>query len=81
MTVLRSDLATYQSKALIRTFRAMKDCIVDNKGLLDQRQYLQLSMANFLIDPTEDGSPSADYLPCVPSTRSRFSELLGLSQK
>ena len=44
MTVLRGDLATYQSKALIRTFRAMKDCIVDNKGLLDQRQYLQLSM-------------------------------------
>ena len=36
MTVLKGDLATRQSKALIRIFRAMKDYIVENQGLLTQ---------------------------------------------
>lgn len=44
MTVLRGDLATRQSKALIRTFKAMKDYIVENQGLMNQRDYLQLSL-------------------------------------
>lgn len=44
MTVLKGDLAVSQSKALIRTFRAMKDYIIENQDLLGQRQYLQLSM-------------------------------------
>ena len=44
MTVLRGDLATRQSKALIRIFRAMKDYIVENQGLLTQHDYLRLSM-------------------------------------
>ena len=44
MTVLRGDLATKQSKALIRTFRAMKDYIVQNQDLIDQHNYLRLSM-------------------------------------
>ena len=44
MTVLKGDLAISQSKALIRTFRAMKDYIIENQDLLGQRQYLQLSM-------------------------------------
>lgn len=44
MTVLRGDMATRQSKALIRTFRRMKDYIVDNQGVLGQREYLQLSL-------------------------------------
>lgn len=44
MTILRGDLAVLQSKALIRTFRAMKDYIIENQDLLGQRQYLQLSM-------------------------------------
>ena len=44
MTVLKGELAISQSKALIRTFRAMKDYIIENQDLLDQRQYLQLSM-------------------------------------
>lgn len=44
MTVLKGDLAVNQSKALIRTFRAMKDYILENQDLLGQRQYLQLSM-------------------------------------
>lgn len=44
MTVLKGDIATRQSKALIRTFRRMKDYIVENQGVLGQREYLQLSM-------------------------------------
>lgn len=44
MTVLRGDLATKQSKALIRTFKQMKDYIVENQDLSGEREYLQLSM-------------------------------------
>ncbi len=44
MTILKGDLATKQSKALIRTFRAMKDYIVENQGLIGQQEYLRLSM-------------------------------------
>ena len=44
MTVLRGDLATKQSRALIRTFKQMKDYIVDNQALINQRNYLQLSL-------------------------------------
>ena len=44
MTVLRGDLATKQSRALIRTFKQMKDYIVENQGLINQRDYLQLSL-------------------------------------
>ena len=44
MTVLKGELATMQSKALIRTFRAMKDYIVQNQGLIDQHNYLRLSI-------------------------------------
>lgn len=44
MTVLRGDLATQQSKALIRTFKQMKDFIVDNQSLIGQRDYLRLSL-------------------------------------
>ena len=44
MTVLRGDLATKQSRALIRTFKQMKDYIVENQGLMNQRDYLRLSL-------------------------------------
>lgn len=44
MTVLKGELAISQSKALIRTFRAMKNYIIENQDLLGQRQFLQLSM-------------------------------------
>ena len=44
MTVLKGDLAVQQSKALIRTFRAMKDYIVENQTLIGQHDYLRLSM-------------------------------------
>lgn len=34
MTVLKGELAIKQSIALIRLFKSMKDCVVENKGLL-----------------------------------------------
>ena len=44
MTVLKGELAIQQSKALIRTFKRMKDYIIENQGLIGEREYLQLSM-------------------------------------
>ena len=44
MTVLKGDLAVQQSKALIRTFKAMKDYIVDSRVLVSQTDQLRLSM-------------------------------------
>ena len=44
MTVLRGELATKQSRALIRTFKKMKDYIMGNQSLIGQREYLLLSM-------------------------------------
>ena len=44
MTVLRSELATIQSKKLIRLFKSMKDFIIDNKQLMiTQKDYLALA--------------------------------------
>ena len=44
MTVLRGELAVKQSKALVRTFKKMKDYIIDNRELIGQREYIQLSI-------------------------------------
>lgn len=44
MTVLKGKLATRQSRALIRAFRKMNDYIIENRGLLGERECLQLSM-------------------------------------
>ena len=44
MTVLKGPLAVKQSKALIRTFKKMKDYILENRELIGQRELLQLSM-------------------------------------
>lgn len=44
MTVLKGDLAIRQSKSLIRTFKQMKDYIIENQDLIGEREYLQLSM-------------------------------------
>ena len=44
MTVLRSELATVQSKALIRLFKSMKDYIIENQSLMiTQREYIALA--------------------------------------
>ena len=44
MTVLKGELATQQSKALVRAFKALKDFVVDNATLIGQRELLQLSV-------------------------------------
>ena len=44
MTVLRGDVAIRQSRALIRAFKAMKDYIIQNQPLIDQHNYLRLSL-------------------------------------
>ena len=44
MTILKGELATKQSIALIRTFRIMKDCIIVNQNMVGEREYLRLSM-------------------------------------
>lgn len=44
MTVLKGNLATQQSKALIRAFKEMKDFIIDNKTLIGSRELLRLSV-------------------------------------
>lgn len=44
MTVLKGELATRQSIALIRTFKAMKDYIIENRDLLGAKEILQLSV-------------------------------------
>ena len=45
MTVLKGELAIKQSKALIRTFKEMKDFFVDNSGLLiGNRELMKLAI-------------------------------------
>ena len=42
MTVLKGDLATKQSKLLIRTFKKMKDYIVDNRMLINGEDFSRI---------------------------------------
>ena len=42
MTVLRGNLAIKQSRALVKTFKKMKDYILENRDLIGQREILQL---------------------------------------
>ncbi len=44
MTVLKGELAIRQSKALIRTFKAMKDYLVENQNLIGSQELLSLSL-------------------------------------
>ena len=44
MTVLKGELATKQSKSLIRLFKSMKDYIVENRDLIGQKELLQLAV-------------------------------------
>ncbi len=44
MTVLKSPLAEKQSIALVRTFKKLKDYILENQDLIGRRELLQLSM-------------------------------------
>lgn len=44
MTVLKGPLAVKQSKALMRTFKIIKDYVISSQQLPIERQMLQLSM-------------------------------------
>lgn len=44
MTVLRGDLATAQSKALIRIFKQMKDFILQSQNVLCSPELVKLSL-------------------------------------
>ena len=55
MTVLKGELAIRQSKALIRTFKRMKDYILINQELINQKDVLKLS---FIV--SEQGKNIAD---------------------
>ena len=63
MTVLKGPLAVKQSKALIRTFKKMKDYILENCDLIGQRELLQLSMeiANNRIEISKINYSSGIY--------------------
>lgn len=52
MSVLKGDLAVQQSIALIRTFKAMKDYIVEGRAFITQQDYLRLSMQ--MTDTTQE---------------------------
>ena len=43
MTVLRGERAIKQSRALVKTFKKMKDYILENRDIIGQREILQLS--------------------------------------
>ena len=67
MTVLKGDIAVKQSKALIRTFRAMKDYIIQNQPLIEQHKYLRMiastqeEMAAIRADLNNYGSLVMDH--------------------
>ena len=42
MTVLRGELATKQSRALVKAFKVMKDYVIQNQALLEQHRYLKM---------------------------------------
>ena len=50
MTVLKGDLATKQSITLVRLFKTMKDCLIENQPLLTQKNYFDL------VDKIEENS-------------------------
>ena len=48
MTVLKGELATRQTKTLIRTFKEMKDFLIDNRALIGGQEILQKRFAQLL---------------------------------
>lgn len=44
MTVLKGELATRQSKTLVRLFKQMKDYVIENQQIVSQRDFLRLSL-------------------------------------
>lgn len=72
MTVLKGDLAVRQSKALIRTFKEMKDFISENRSLVGGRELLQLSLQT--TKNTEDIAVIKQY----PNTNITFTKTCGI---
>ena len=65
MTVLKGDLATKQSKLLIRTFKAMKDYIVEKDRLSNSKEILELSHNNEVLtlkSTVNENSLDIEYL-------------------
>ena len=75
MTILKGELATRQSKALIRTFKKMKDYILGNQSLIGQREIMQLSLQTS-ANTTEIGRIRMD-LGSVEKQMSDVMDLLG----
>lgn len=44
MTVLRGELAIRQSRALIRTFKQMKDFIIENRDFIGSKELVQIAV-------------------------------------
>ena len=44
MTVLRGELAIKQSRALIRTFKQMKDFIIENQDFISSKELVQIAI-------------------------------------
>ena len=44
MTVLKGELATRQSRALVKTFKSLKDFVIENQGMIGRQEYLRLSI-------------------------------------
>lgn len=44
MTVLRGELAIKQSRALIRTFKQMKDFIIENQDFITSKELVQIAV-------------------------------------
>ena len=89
MTVLKGELATRQSKALIRAFKELKDFVVDNAALIGQRELLRLSVQTTqntadIAEIKENMVTKADLAKVVrdftdPSTRREYLILNGES--
>ena len=64
MTVLKGELATQQSIALIRTFRVMKDYIAQNQQLLPYDVLKDLELRQYKlserVDKVEEGMVKKD---------------------
>ena len=54
MTVLKGELATRQSRALVRTFKSLKDFVIENQGMIGRQEYLRLSLQ--VTDSIRDGT-------------------------
>lgn len=65
MTVLHGELAIKQSRALVKTFKKMKDYILENRDLIGQREILQLSMVQIPLHRITDSASNGSVFPVV----------------